>query len=133
MYIFVRIILKVMKRQSINMALICGAAAVVLGVFMLMMTSWKGGEISRVTVGTYGEHIYTYDFDHQSEEFVLREIVRARNASYALPAMGEDGKEYVFAVSECGGESGAYSFASGSDDHLCRPDIGRRRERIHAL
>lgn len=126
MYIFVRIKLKGMKRQSSNMALICGAAAVVLGVFMLMVTSWKGGEISRMTVGTYGEHIYTYDFDHQSEECVLRETVRARNASYALPAKGNDGKEYIFSVSECGGESGVYSFASGSDDHFVQ--TGYRQE-----
>ena len=103
-----------MKRQSSNMALICGAAAVVLGAFMLMVTSGQRGEVSKVTVGTYGEHIYTYEFDHQSREFIAKEMMTARNASYALPAKGDEGEEYIFAVSECGGESGVYSFERGA-------------------
>lgn len=119
-----------MKRQGSNMALISGAAAIVLGTFMLMMISWQKEEVSRVTVGTYGEHIYTYDFDHKSKVFALRETVRARNASYALPAEGDDGKEYIFAVSECGGESGVYSFARCADNSCedCIVQTGYRQE-----
>lgn len=99
-----------MGKQSINMALGCRAAAVVIGALILLATGCKKGEVYRVTVGTYGEHIYTCEFNPHKNEFVQKEITAARNASYALPAKGNNGKEYIFAVSESGNESGVYSF-----------------------
>ncbi|MBQ2133844.1 MAG: lactonase family protein [Bacteroidales bacterium] len=99
-----------MGKRSINMALGCRAAAVVMGALILLATGCKKGEVYRVTVGTYGEHIYTCEFNPHKNEFVQKEIAAARNASYALPAKGDNGKEYIFAVSESGNESGVYSF-----------------------
>lgn len=99
-----------MGKQSINMALGCRAAAVVMGALILLTTGCKKGEVYRVTVGTYGEHIYTCEFNPHKNEFVQKEITAARNASYALPAKGNNGNEYIFAVSESGNESGVYSF-----------------------
>ena len=99
-----------MKRQNRNLALVCGAAAVILGAFILLATGGKKDEAYRVAVGTYGEHIYTCEFNPHSNEFVQKETMAARNASYALPAKGANGKEYIFAVSESGSESGVYSF-----------------------
>ena len=99
-----------MGKRSINMALGCRAAAVVMGALILLATGCKKGEVYRVTVGTYGEHIYTCEFNPHKNEFVQKEITAARNASYALPAKGNNGKEYIFAVSESGNESGVYSF-----------------------
>lgn len=99
-----------MKRQNRNLALVCGAAAVVLGAFILLATGGKKDEAYRVAVGTYGEHIYTCEFNPHSNEFVQKETMAARNASYALPARGANGQEYIFAVSESGSESGVYSF-----------------------
>lgn len=99
-----------MKRQNRNLALACGAAAVVLGAFILLATGGKKDEAYRVAVGTYGEHIYTCEFNPHSNEFVQKETMAARNASYALPAKGTNGQEYIFAVSESGSESGVYSF-----------------------
>ena len=104
-----------MGKQSINMALGCRAAAVVFGALILLATGCKKGEVYRVTVGTYGEHIYTYEFNPHSNEFVQKEITAARNASYALPAKGDNGKEHIFAVSESGNESGVYSFERDAD------------------
>ena len=99
-----------MKRQNRNLALVCGAAAVLLGAFILLATGGKKDEAYRVAVGTYGEHIYTCEFNPHSNEFVQKETMAARNASYALPARGANGQEYIFAVSESGSESGVYSF-----------------------
>ena len=99
-----------MGKQSINIALGCRAAAVVMGALILLATGCKKGEVYRVTVGTYGEHIYTCEFNPHKNEFVQKEITAARNASYALPAKGDNGKEYIFAVSESGNGSGVYSF-----------------------
>lgn len=99
-----------MGKQSINMALGCRAAAVVMGALILLATGCKKGEVYRVTVGTYGEHIYTCEFNPHKNEFVQKEITAARNASYALPAKGDNGKEHIFAVSESGNGSGVYSF-----------------------
>ena len=104
-----------MGKQSINMALGCRAAAVVIGALILLTTGCKKGEVYRVTVGTYGEHIYTCEFNPHKNEFVQKEITAARNASYALPAKGDNGKEYIFAVSESGNGSGVYSFERDAD------------------
>ena len=104
-----------MKRQNRNLALVCGAAAVVLGTFILLATGCKKGEVYTVTVGTYGEHIYTCEFNPHSNEFVQKETMAARNASYALPARGANGQEYIFAVSESGNGSGVYSFERDAD------------------
>jgi hypothetical protein len=59
-----------MKRQNRNLALVCRAAAVVIGALILLATGCKKGEVYRVTVGTYGEHIYTCEFNPQKNEFV---------------------------------------------------------------
>ena len=105
-----------MKRRSI-LATVCGAAAGALGAIMLMVTDGQKDQVSRIAVGTYGEHIYTYEFNHHTNEFVLKEKMAARNASYALPVIGNDGNEYIFAVSECGEESGVYSFEKSAANH----------------
>ena len=60
---------------------------------------------TEVVIGTYGEHLYTYSFDHQTLEFSEMAKAEARNASYALAGEG-----CIFAVSEVGEGSGAYSF-----------------------
>ena len=54
---------RVMKRQKSNMALLCGAAAIILGAFMILLTDGSEGKVSQLVIGTYGEHIYTYSFD----------------------------------------------------------------------
>lgn len=61
---------------------------------------------TEVVIGTYGEHLYTYSFDHQTLEFSEVAKAEARNASYALAGEG-----CIFAVSEVGEGSGVYSFA----------------------
>lgn len=58
-----------------------------------------------LVIGTYGEHLYVYNLDCQTLEFTPKEKVEAKNASYALGYLGD-----VFAVSEVGEGSGAYSF-----------------------
>ena len=58
-----------------------------------------------ILVGTYGQEIYRYAFDEKTLEFKLKESVEAHNASYAI---SDDGN--IYAVSETGAESGAYSF-----------------------
>ena len=105
-----------MKRRSI-LATVCGAAAGALGAIILMVTDGQKDQVSRIAVGTYGEHIYTYEFNHHTNEFVQKEKMAARNASYALPAKGDNENEYIFAVSECGEESGVYSFERSAANH----------------
>jgi 6-phosphogluconolactonase (cycloisomerase 2 family) len=61
---------------------------------------------TEVVIGTYGEHLYTYSFNHQTLEFTETANAKAWNASYALAEEG-----CIFAVSEVGSESGVYSFA----------------------
>lgn len=58
-----------------------------------------------LVIGTYGEHLYVYNLDCQTLGFTLREKAEAKNPSYALGYSG-----HVFAVSEAGEGSGAYSF-----------------------
>ena len=101
-----------MKRRSNKV--LNGAAALALGTSMLMASCGQNENISKLTVGTYGEQIYTYEFNSHTNEFVQKEIMPARNASYALPAQ-INGKEYIFAVSESGAESGVYSFEMEED------------------
>ena len=56
-------------------------------------------------IGTYGDNIYRYNLDCQTLEFTLKAKAEAKNASYALGELGQ-----IFAVSEVGEGSGAYSF-----------------------
>ena len=56
-------------------------------------------------IGTYGDNIYRYNLDCQTLEFTLKAKAEAKNASYALAEAGQ-----IFAVSEVGEVSGAYSF-----------------------
>ena len=58
-----------------------------------------------LVIGTYGEHLYIYNLDCQTLEFRLKAQAEAKNPSYALNGLG-----YIFAVSEVGEGSGAYSF-----------------------
>ena len=95
-----------MKRQTNYMSLLCGAAAVILGGFMLLLAGGHKEKTSRLVIGTYGENIYAYSFNHEDAAFTLESKAQARNASYALPAEGQN----IYAVSEIGAESGAYSF-----------------------
>ena len=63
---------------------------------------WNGIDL---VVGTYGKHLYIYNLDCQTLEFTLKAKAEAKNASYALAEAGQ-----IFAVSEVGDGSGAYSF-----------------------
>ncbi len=95
-----------MKRPS-NIALLCGAAAVILSC-IIMLNLLKNETTMEIITGTYGEHIHRYSFNTKSLEFSLIEKTKAQNGSYAI----KDGNN-IFAVSETGDVSGAYSFASG--------------------
>ena len=94
--------------------IVCGSF--VAGIVMVALGYHNWNKVSEVTVGTYGEHIYTYEFNHHKNIFVQKEIIPAMNASYALPTKGTDGKEYIYTVSECGAESGVYSFERNTDN-----------------
>lgn len=63
-----------------------------------------------LVIGTYGEHIYIYNLDCQTLEFTLKAKAEAKNASYALAETGQ-----IFALSEVGEVSGAYSFQMDED------------------
>ena len=97
-----------------KLIIVCGSFVAGIALVSLGYHNWN--KVSEVTVGTYGEHIYTYEFNHHKNTFVQKEIIPARNASYALPTMGADGKEYIYTVSECGAESGVYSFERNTDN-----------------
>lgn len=101
------------------MALICGAAAIILGSFMILLTDGSEGKVSELVIGTYGEHIYTYSFDHRQNKFELQNKAEAHYASYALAGC-QDG---IYAVSECGSESGVYSFRRVCNDSTENCDI----------
>ncbi len=92
------------------MALLCGAAAIILGAFMILLTDSSEGKVSQLVIGTYGEHIYTYSFDHRQNKFEFQNKTEAHNASYALADRMQDGRTGIYAVSECGENSGVYSF-----------------------
>ena len=65
---------------------------------------------TNLVIGTYGEHLYIYNLDCQTLEFTMRAQAEAKNPSYAFEGLG-----YIFAVSEVGEGSGAYSFKLGGD------------------
>ena len=94
-----------MRRNFGFIPWICGAAAIVLGTLALFTLLEKGGTID-ILVGTYGENIYTYSFDTETQEFQEKSKAEAENASYVL----SDGDGNIYAVSEVGVSSGAYSF-----------------------
>ncbi|MBQ8499899.1 MAG: lactonase family protein [Bacteroidales bacterium] len=87
-----------MKRISILMT----AAVIATG-------CGKTDDKLNILIGTYGENIYVYSFDQSSLEFTEKAKTEARNASYALA--GKDAQGGIYAVSETGDDSGAYSFA----------------------
>ena len=99
----------VMKRTFGIIPWICGAAVIVLGTLVLFSLLEKDNSID-VVVGTYGENIYMYSFDADTREFLAKGKAHAENASYAL----SDGNGNIYAVSEVGNASGAYSFSSGN-------------------
>ena len=105
------------------MALLCGAAAIILGAFMILLTDGSEGKVSQLVIGTYGEHIYTYSFDHRLNKFEFQNKAQAHNASYALAGRLDDGMTGIYAVSECGAESGVYSFKIGASDSTGRCNI----------
>ena len=112
-----------MKRQKSNMAMLCGAAAIILGAFMILLTDGSEAKVSQLVIGTYGEHIYTYSFDHRQNKFEFQNKAQAHNASYALAGRLNDGKTGIYAVSECGPESGVYSFETDASDSTGRCNI----------
>ena len=70
----------------------------------------KTDDKMNILIGTYGENIYVYSFDQNSLEFTEKAKSEARNASYALAGKGAQGG--IYAVSETGDGSGAYSFST---------------------
>lgn len=99
-----------MKRQKSNIGLICGAAAIILGAFAILLTDEAEGKVSQLVIGTYGEHIYTYSFDHRQNKFEFQDKAEAHNASYAVAHKSANDNIGIYAVSECREESGVYSF-----------------------
>ena len=99
-----------MTRQKSNIALICGAAAIILGAFAILLTDEAEDKVSQLIIGTYGEHIHTYSFDHRQNKFEFQDKTEAHNASYAVAHKSENANLGIYAVSECGDESGVYSF-----------------------
>lgn len=97
-----------MKRPG-NITLLCGAAAVILS-SVIMLYLLKNETVMQITTGTYGSHIYRYGFDTGSLEFSLLEKIEAENASYAIKDA-----DNIYAVSETGKASGAYSFSLGDE------------------
>ena len=114
------------------MALLCGAAAIILGAFMVLLTDRKEGMVSQLVIGTYGESIYTYCFDHRQNKFVFQAKAKAHNASYALAGKCHDGSTAIYAVSECGEESGIYSFETsnqcGNTGMNCIAQTGHKQQ-----
>ena len=89
---------------------ICVAAAVILVAAGLIFTTGRGIQDMDIIIGTYGEQLYICSYNHRSMEFSVRDSVKAKNPSYVL---GEG--DMIYAVSECGPSSGAYSFMEKSD------------------
>ena len=94
-----------MKRISILMT----AAVIATG-------CGKTDDKLNILIGTYGENLYVYSFDQNSLEFTEKAKSEAWNASYALA--GKDAQGGIYAVSETGDGSGAYSFATEEDIRL---------------
>lgn len=105
------------------MAMLCGAAAIILGAFMILLTDGSEAKVSQLVIGTYGEHIYTYSFDHRQNKFEFQNKAQAHNASYALAGRLDNGMTGIYAVSECGPESGVYSFETDASDSTGRCNI----------
>ena len=103
--------------------MLCGAAAIILGAFMILLTDGSEAKVSQLVIGTYGEHIYTYSFDHRQNKFEFQNKAQAHNASYALAGRLNDGKTGIYAVSECGEESGVYSFEIDASDSTGKGNI----------
>lgn len=76
----------------------------------------KTDDKMNILIGTYGENIYVYSFDQNSLEFTEKAKSEAQNASYALAGKGTQG--CIYAVSETGDGSGAYSFATDGNVRL---------------
>ena len=76
-------------------------------------------------IGTYGDNIYRYNLDCQTLEFTLKAKAEAKNASYALGELGQ-----IFAVSEVGEGSGAYSFQvnAAEDEGMTLQKTADRRQ-----
>lgn len=89
---------------------VCGAAAVVLAVAGMMWILNENEETveskMEIVIGTYGDNLYRYSFDMTSHEFSLTGTAKASNPSYVLA----DEEGTLYAVSEEGNASGAYSF-----------------------
>ena len=83
----------------------CGALAVLLGAWVLMTLPSDSDDIE-FNVGTYGQYLYRCSIDTETFEFSVVDKVEANNASYVI-----DEGDHVYAVSETGNGSGAYSFA----------------------
>ena len=83
----------------------CGALAVLLGAWVLMTLPSDSADIE-FNVGTYGQYIYRCSIDTETFEFSIIDKVEAHNASYVI-----DEGDHIYAVSETGNGSGAYSFA----------------------
>lgn len=98
-----------MKKITLTIALLTG------GLFCA-----KAQNDIDLVIGTYGEHLYIYNIDCQTLEFTLKAKAEAKNASYALAEAGQ-----IFAVSEVGEGSGAYSFhvnAAAADKNTADED-----------
>lgn len=98
------------ERKAPLIVWMCGAAAVILSAAALIL-SLPGKNDSTLVfhVGTYGDNIYRYVFDPEGPEFRLQATAEAADASYVLSVQDPEG-EKIFAVSERGAGSGAYSF-----------------------
>ena len=83
----------------------CGALAVLLGAWVLMTLPTESNDIE-INVGTYGQYVYRCSLDTETLEFSILDKVEANNASYVI-----DEGDALYAVSETGSGSGAYSFA----------------------
>ena len=108
-----------MRRAIGNTALICGGAAVILAMIamlwmMLPSDKSNAGISTDLTIGTYGENVYLYSFDHQSLEFTLKSKGTSENPSYALSSRNDRNKIFTYAVRESGNHSGAVSLLSRS-------------------
>ena len=98
------------RKKSSPIVWMCGVAAVILSTAVLILTiTWENNSDLTFYVGTYGDSVYRYEFDPETVEFRLLAKTEAADASYVLPVQDSEG-EKVFAVSERGAGSGAYSF-----------------------
>ncbi len=101
-----------------NITWIIGAAAVVLAALGLLyvMGGMGDGKSINLTVGTYGEYLYTYKFDTETLEFTETGRTKAVNPSYAVGIRKAERRETeIYAVSETGEKSGVYSFKSDGE------------------